>query len=85
MFWKTKKCIYKERYFNPGEFKMSPSNNVSSLDKELVAKIRHLYKNLYDCNELIKELQKQNEYLKNTCEMLNQPIKRTTHLYSLKN
>lgn len=63
---------------------MSPTNTVSSLNKELINKVRHLYKNLYDCHEIIEKLEKENEYFKQTLSLMNQPIKNTAHVYSAK-
>lgn len=50
---------------------MSPTNAVSSLSKELSHKIKHLYKNLQNCYDLIEELQKENSELKAKFEIIN--------------
>jgi len=63
---------------------MSPTNTVSTLNKELINKVRHLYKNLYDCHELIEKLEQENNYFKKTFELMNQPTKTTGHIYSTK-
>jgi hypothetical protein len=63
---------------------MSPTNTVSSLNKELITKVRHLYKNLYDCHEIIEKLEQENKYFKETLSLMNQPTKTTAHIYAVK-
>lgn len=64
---------------------MSPTNTVSSLNKELVDKVRYLSRNLYHCQEIIAKLEEENEYFKRTVEAMNKPAKKTGHVHTLCN